>query len=201
MYSQANVREESELRPPTRALPSVIVDTEKVLREADGPEESDFHEKSASGGKVIAPGCASKNGRESRRGARRSQAIISRLPGCDGQAADAVSAYTQVKMEDAHKLFKIPKSECSDIWIRLPRHKWPKSWYSMEDPIVPLERNLYGHPLAGLLWERQFEKILLKHGWEKIPNWECLFVHREKGLFLSVYVDVRICHVNSIKTE
>ena len=36
--------------------------------------------------------------------------IISRLPGCDGQAADAVSADTQVKMEDAHKLlFKIPK--------------------------------------------------------------------------------------------
>ena len=115
--------------------------------------------------------------------------IISRLPGCDGQAADAVSAYTQVKMEDAHKLLKIPKSECPDIWIRLPRHKWPKSWSSMEDPVVPLERNLYGHPLAGLLWERQFEKILLKHDWEKIPNWECLFVHREKGLFLSVYVD------------
>ena len=59
----------------------------------------------------------------------------------------------------------------------------------MEDPVVLLERNLYGHPLAGLLWERQFEKILLKHGWEKIPKWECLFVHREKGLFLSVYVD------------
>ena len=48
--------------------------------------------------------------------------IISRLPGCDGQAADAVSAYTQVKIEDAHKLLKIPKSECPDIWIRLPRH-------------------------------------------------------------------------------
>ena len=32
--------------------------------------------------------------------------IISRLLGCDGQAADAVSAYTQVKMEDAHKLLK-----------------------------------------------------------------------------------------------
>ena len=48
--------------------------------------------------------------------------IISTLPGCDGQAADAVSAYTQVKMEDAHKLLKIPKSECPDIRIRLPRH-------------------------------------------------------------------------------
>ena len=59
----------------------------------------------------------------------------------------------------------------------------------MEDPVVPLELNLYGHLLAGLLWERQFEKILLKCGWEKIPNWDCLFVHREKGLFLSVCVD------------
>ena len=59
----------------------------------------------------------------------------------------------------------------------------------MEDPVVPLERNLYGHPLTGLLCERQFEKILLKYGWEKVSNWECLFVHREKGLFLSVYVD------------
>ena len=86
-------------------------------------------------------------------------------------------------------LKKFPKSECPDIWIRLPKHKWPKTWSSMEQPVVPLERNLYGHPLAGLLWERQFEKILLKHGWEKIPNWESLFVHREKGLFLSVYVD------------
>ena len=59
----------------------------------------------------------------------------------------------------------------------------------MEDLVVPLERNPYGHPLAGLLWERQFEKILLKHGWEKIPNWECLFVHRQKGFLLSVCVD------------
>ena len=49
--------------------------------------------------------------------------IISRLPGCAGQGADAASAYTEVKMEDAHKLLKIPKSECPDIWIRLPRHK------------------------------------------------------------------------------
>ena len=59
----------------------------------------------------------------------------------------------------------------------------------MEDPVVLLERNLYGHLLAGLLLERQFEKILLKHGWEKVSNWECSFVHREKELFLYVYVD------------
>ena len=88
--------------------------------------------------------------------------IISWLPGCAGQAADAVSTCTKVKMEDVPKLLKIPKSECPDIWIRPPRHKCPKSWSSIEDPVVPLERNLYGRPLAGLLWERQFEKIPLK---------------------------------------
>ena len=67
-------------------------------------------------------------------------------------------------MEDAPKLLKNPKSDCPDIWIRLPKHKWPKSWSSIEDPVVPLERNLYGHPLAGLPRESQFEKVQLEHG-------------------------------------
>ena len=33
----------------------------------------------------------------------------------------------------------------------------------MDDPVVPLDRNLYGHPLAGLLWERLFEEFVLEH--------------------------------------
>ena len=69
--------------------------------------------------------------------------VIARLPGCDGQAADPVSAYTQVKSEDAPKFLKIPKSECPDVWIRLPRHEWQKS--IIEDPVVPLEEFCYGH--------------------------------------------------------
>ena len=51
--------------------------------------------------------------------------MFSRLPRCAGQAADAVSAYTQVKVEDAPSLLKIPKSECPDIWIGQPKNKWP----------------------------------------------------------------------------
>ena len=118
--------------------------------------------------------------------------VISRLPGCAGEAVDAVSAFSQVKNGRYSTITENSKIGCPDIWIRPPRRKWPKSWSSMEGPVVPLERNLYGHPLTELLWERQFEKILLKHGWEKVPNWESLFVHREKGLFLSVYVnDIR----------
>ena len=86
--------------------------------------------------------------------------IIARLPECAGQAADAVSTYTQVKMEDAPRLLRRPKSECPYIWKRLPRHKCPKSWANIEDSVVHLERNLYGHPLAGLLWAK---RKLTKH--------------------------------------
>ena len=49
--------------------------------------------------------------------------VIVDLPDFDGQAADAVSAYTQVKMEDSPGLLKLLKSECPDIWIRPPRPK------------------------------------------------------------------------------
>ena len=73
---------------------------------------------------------------------------------------------------------KILKSECPDIWRLQPKHKWPKSWSSMEDPVVPLERNLYGHPLAGLLWERQFEKVLYSLT-EKRTILVCVPFHRK----------------------
>ena len=43
---------------------------------------------------------------------------------------------TKVKMGDAPMLLKIPKSEC----LRLPKHKWPKSWSSMEDQSFFLTR-------------------------------------------------------------
>ena len=55
MYSQANVRVESELRPFIRALPSVIVDTEKVLREADESVKL-VVVRPHTDGKVFAPG-------------------------------------------------------------------------------------------------------------------------------------------------
>ena len=64
--------------------------------------------------------------------------VKSRLPGCAGQASFAVSAQTQVRVAS---LLKIPKSECLDFWIRLPKHKWPKSWSSAEDPVFSFWAN------------------------------------------------------------
>ena len=84
--------------------------------------------------------------------------IISRLLECAGQAADAVSALHPGQNGRCTIVVQNSKSECPDIWIHLPKHKWPKSWSSMEVSVVPLERNLYGHPLAGLLWKGILKK-------------------------------------------
>ena len=115
--------------------------------------------------------------------------IISRLPGCDGQAADAVSAYTQVIMEDAPKLLKIPKSECPDIWIRLPRHKWPKSSSSMEDPVVFWAKFIlssFGRTVMGkAIWENPIELrfgegfqfgMLIRTPWKKGNSYLCMWM-------------------------
>ena len=86
----------------------------------------------------------------------RSRCSIRSYPGQNGRCTDVIEN---------------SKAECLGIWIRPPKHKWPKSLCCMEDPVVPLERNLYGHPLAGPLWERQFEKVLEKLRLGKVPNW------------------------------
>ena len=103
--------------------------------------------KSIYKGRVVLRGDIEKDDYGSYNKPQKVMDIFSRLPGCSGQAADTVSHYILVKkMEDASTALKIPKSECPDVWIRPPKHKWPKSWSSMEHPVVPLERNLYRHP-------------------------------------------------------
>ena len=76
-------------------------------------------------------------------------------------------------------------------WIKLPKHCWPKdgSWNKFDRPCVLLRINLYGHPLAGLLWELFSTEVLLSLGFEKVKGWECLFVNRKWQVFISVYVD------------
>ena len=62
--------------------------------------------------------------------------IISWLPGCARQAADAVSAYTQVKMEDAPKLLKTENSK-----IGMSRHLDSSTTTQMAEIMVQ-----YGRP-------------------------------------------------------
>ena len=75
----------------------------------------------------------------------------SKLPGMAGEANDAVSPYTQVRMSD--------EKECPHVWIRLRPKRRPTYCDTVEEPVVPLERHLYGHPPAGLLWERRLQEV------------------------------------------
>ena len=116
---------------------------------------------------------------------------ISRMPGDSGSDSDAVGAYTQVTLLEAHYLMGGTDADFIETWISFENmpHRRPKEWDNIEDPVCILRINLYGHPLAGLLWEKHCQKIFFQEGFEKVPSWECLYVHRREKLFLSIYVD------------
>ena len=59
----------------------------------------------------------------------------------------------------------------------------------MKHFVVRLERNRCGHPLAGLLWERQFEKSSVGALLGQILIGNASSYTVTKGLFLSVYVN------------
>ena len=51
--------------------------------------------------------------------------------------------------------------------MKLPRNRRTAGGDKIDDSVVHLEGNLYGHPLAGLSWERMMEETPLKDDWEK----------------------------------
>ena len=66
------------------------------------------------------------------------------LKGNKGEQSDAPKAYTQCPM-----LNSLPGYKEQVTWVSLERDQWPPGWEGMLDPVCPLERALYGHPLAG----------------------------------------------------
>jgi hypothetical protein len=97
---------------------------------------------------------------------------------CYGEDADAIGAYTQALLG------------CPKTWNTIPREYWPPDWHGKyTEPLVLLKRNLYGHLLAGLFWQRHCQSALFIFGWEQVEGWECLYTRRKDRLFLSVYVD------------
>ena len=115
--------------------------------------------------------------------------IISSLLGCDGQAADAVSAYTQVKWKMLKNYWKFHNRSVQTFGF--VNHDTNGLNHG---PVWKTQSFLLEGICTVILWQDyngrgNLRRSYLKHGWEKIPNCECLFVHRETGLFLSVYVD------------
>ena len=75
-----------------------------------------------------------------------------------GQASDTVSAYAQVKVEDAPKLLKRSESECPATWIRPPRLQWPKKKGRKFKNQMFLSGGICTVTHEQDFWERQFEK-------------------------------------------
>ena len=117
--------------------------------------------------------------------------VIPRLPDCDGQAADVVWAYTQVKLEDAPEIAqKFQSQNVHILYIYIYGHVFHDIHDQYRGQISKVQwffskRNLHGHPLADLLWERQFEEVQLGLGWRKVSNYVCLFI-RKKEIISSV---------------
>ena len=116
--------------------------------------------------------------------------IISKLPGCDGTSSRrSIGLYPSKNGRCSHNCWKFPKSEWSDIWIRLPRHIWPKSMVQYGRPSrsswKESVRSSFGRTIMG---KSNLRKSFCRTWLGENPNWECLFVHLEKGFFFSVYV-------------
>ena len=87
----------------------MIVDTGKVLREADGPEESDSTKKSASGGKVFAPGCARESVPEKPAGSQKNTSVKAQVTTCSDSPSDAMLLWIK-EVENVESLDELKSS-------------------------------------------------------------------------------------------
>ena len=109
--------------------------------------------------------------------------VISRLLGCSGEASDAAGAYTKDEMKDAPELLHLSEEDYLKIWIRLPKAGRPQHEDSIDDPVVPVERNHF-HWLDSLVGDALRNRTM---------GWNCLlrepYLCRKMRSFLSVYVE------------
>ena len=104
--------------------------------------------------------------------------------------ADAVSAFSHVKMEDAHKLFK----KIQNWSVQTFGFVYHDTNGQNHGPVWKTQSFLLNEICTVILLQDYYGKgNLRKSYWntvgEKVSNWECLFLHRDTGLFLSAYVD------------
>ena len=79
--------------------------------------------------------------------------IISRLPGCGGQAADAESACTQVKMEDAPSLVKFRSQN-----VQIFGHVYQNTNGSNHGPVWKIQSFLLNVICTVILWQDYYGK-------------------------------------------
>ena len=81
-----------------------------------------------------------------------------------------------------------------ETFVQLPEWQWTpimKEAFAKTGRrlVCKLLRSLYGHPNAGLFWERKYKSVLRRAGFREMLGWECMFFHPVYEVILGVYVD------------
>ena len=104
--------------------------------------------------------------------------IYSCFPGCTVEGRDVEQAYLQADMEGP------------PVYITLPEELWTKRMHSMRNPVVRLEKALYGHKHSGVFWQKFCTKQVTEAGFEPLgESWPCAYFHPVTKMLLIVYVD------------
>ena len=92
--------------------------------------------------------------------------VMARPPGCEGQASDAVISSPRVDMEDAPPLLKRPKSGPDSLDSVAATQSGQTRGKAFKNLWFRL-KGMCADTLAGVLRERQFEKVLFASGCER----------------------------------
>ena len=115
--------------------------------------------------------------------------VISRLPDCAGEARDAVSAYTQVRLEDASNLLRLLRSECPVLgyvyhvlFVQNLAMKYKTLWYHLKET------------LSGIHWQdycgsENSRNSYSKKTGRKYLDGNAYLCTSKIGLFISEFVD------------
>ena len=95
---------------------------------------------------------------------------------CEASRMRRTSSWCRIRLHSKWRTLyhscNFPKSECPDIWTRLPGLEWPASWSNIEQPVCASWANSERSPTCRI------NRVLLEIECEKVPKWRCLFVHR-----------------------
>ena len=111
--------------------------------------------------------------------------VKARLHACARQAANAISAYTQVIMEDDPK--NCSQFQSQSVQTTSTTTQKPKSRTSSGSSRTKFCTDV--HSLDTSVGQTTRSCSVGTGIGKKVPNWACQFLHRKRGLFLSAYVD------------
>ena len=95
------------------------------------------------------------------------------------EQSDAESAYIQAVLPDG--------DTCT--YVELPKGWECDAAKGLARPVYKLERALYGHPLAGRVWQDHRNQRLSQVGWTETSKGSSIFRHSKSQARLAIYVD------------